>query len=533
MIERLRVVARDVLTTWRSSLTLRVLLSTISLSVIVAALVGFVALTQVRDGLVEQRQRSSIAQASLGLSTAHKVLDSLPAASSADERNAMVDAVVAEVAAPAGSSGEFEVLLLATPSLSTPGAPERGTNDISDGSVRSTLRSTIADGKQQAWQINTLEFLDGHSTSGVIVGAPIYLPGIGQYELYQLFPLDSQVETLSIMRSSILVAGIFMVVGLVLVSVLLTRQVVQPIRRAAESAERLRGGRLTERLAVRGRDDIGRLATSFNSMAESMQKQIQRLEELSRVQQRFVSDVSHELRTPLTTIRMASELLYASSDEFDPASAKAVELLQQQSERFETLLNDLLEISRLDAGVVKLDLDPADLSAMAERVIESLSSVAKDLGVPVTCLSLGTIGFVDCDVRRIERIVRNLISNAIEHGGGQGVQVVVFGDESAVTISVRDHGSGLKPGEAALVFNRFWRADPARQRTLGGTGLGLAISLEDARLHGGWLEADGEVGQGAHFRLVLQRNPLDSDALISTQVPLPIAEFDAWLGEQS
>ena len=532
MKQQLRVFSRDVLTTWRSSLTLRVLLTTISLSVVIGLIVGFVALTQVRDGLVEQRQQSSLAQAQVGLNAARKVVNSLPAATTVDARSAMVDAIVAEVAAPAGTSREFEVLLLASPGLVESAAPERGTNDIADTSISGSLRSTIADGKQQAWQINTLQFLDGHSTSGVIVGAPIVLPGIGQYELYQLFPLDDQIQTLSLMRSSILIAGIFMVIGLVGISILLTRQVVQPIRRAAQSAERLRGGRLTERLAVRGQDDIGRLATSFNSMAESMQKQIQRLEEMSRVQQRFVSDVSHELRTPLTTIRMASEMLYASSEEFDPASAKAVQLLQQQSERFETLLNDLLEISRLDAGVVKLELDLADLSAMSARAIESLSAVARDLGVEVQLSSFGLKSLAECDVRRVERIVRNLISNSIEHAKSAPVSVVVFGDEDSVTISVRDHGSGLKPGEAALVFNRFWRADPARQRTLGGTGLGLAISLEDARIHGGWLEADGEVGKGAHFRLVLPRNPQLPDLHLQTSVPLNIDEFDAWLEQQ-
>ena len=401
-----------------------------------------------------------------------------------------------------------------------------------DGSISPNLRTTISNGKQQAWQISQLEFLDGHTTSGIVVGAPIYLPGIGQYELYHLFPLDSQIQTLSLTQSSLLAAGIIMIIGLVGISVLLTRQVVEPIRRAAHSAERLRGGRLTERLAVRGQDDLGRLASSFNSMAESMQQQIQRLEELSRIQQRFVSDVSHELRTPLTTIRMASELLYAASEDFDPANAKAVELLQQQSERFELLLNDLLEISRLDAGVVKLELDATDLSATCARVLDSLRAVATDASTPINIATYGDVGLIECDARRIERIIRNLMSNAIEHGKSNPVNVVIAGAPDSVTVSVRDHGSGLKPGEAALVFNRFWRADPSRQRTIGGTGLGLAISLEDAQIHGGWLDADGESGKGAHFRLVLPRDPR-SEGSVKTDVPLRINEFDEWLASQS
>jgi len=111
----------------------------------------------------------------------------------------------------------------------------------------------------------------------------------------------------------------------------------------------------------------------------------------------------------------------------------------------------------------------------------------------------------EVDRRRVERILRNLLVNAVEHGEGREVVVTVAGDRDTVAVAVRDHGVGLAPGEEQLVFERFWRADPSRARTVGGTGLGLAISHEDARLHGGWLQAWGEKGRGSVFRLTLPR----------------------------
>ena len=124
----------------------------------------------------------------------------------------------------------------------------------------------------------------------------------------------------------------------------------------------------------------------------------------------------------------------------------------------------------------------------------------------------------EIDTRRVDRILRNLINNAIDHADGKPVEVELAADDDVLAITVTDHGVGLRPGEAGLVFNRFWRADPSRQRQTGGTGLGLAISLEDARLHGGWLQASGAPGEGARFRLTLPRR---HGGLI-THSPLPL-----------
>jgi two-component system sensor histidine kinase MtrB len=258
-------------------------------------------------------------------------------------------------------------------------------------------------------------------------------------------------------------------------------------------------------------------------MATNLQRQIRQLEELSRVQRRFVSDVSHELRTPLTTVRLAGAVLHDARVGFDSEARRAAELLQRELDRFETLLVDLLEISRFDAGAAALDLDDINLTDVARRVVDSTRALADASSTHVVVHAPDTPCVAEADVRRVERIVRNLVTNAIDHAESREIVVTVAADEQAAAIAVRDHGVGLAVGESAMVFNRFWRADPARARTSGGTGLGLAISLEDTHLHGGWLQAWGKPHEGAQFRLTLPRRanfPLRHS-------PLPLVPDDA------
>jgi two-component system sensor histidine kinase MtrB len=271
-------------------------------------------------------------------------------------------------------------------------------------------------------------------------------------------------------------------------------------------------------MSVRGEDDLASLATSFNRMAETVERQISQLRELSRVQRRFVADVSHELRTPITTIRMAADVLHESRGHLSGDLARASHLLQTQLDRFESLLGDLLEISRHDAGAVVLEAEPVDLGALVSRVVDATEPLAERRDCVVRLDVPDDPVVVDVDARRIERVLRNLVANAIEHGAGRQVDVRLRGGDGGVAVTVRDRGAGLRPGEAALVFGRFWRADPARARTSGGTGLGLSIALEDARLHGGWLQAWGEPGHGSVFRLTL---PWHAGGEV-TESPLPL-----------
>jgi two-component system sensor histidine kinase MtrB len=272
-------------------------------------------------------------------------------------------------------------------------------------------------------------------------------------------------------------------------------------------------------MQVSGEDELARLGEAFNDMAVSLRQKIDQLEGLSRVQQRFVADVSHELRTPLTTVRMAADVLHASREDFSPEVARSAELLQHELDRFEALLVDLLEISRFDAGAAVLDAEVFDLTALLHNVVNALGPLAARRGsdVIVRSTSRGEV-LVEADPRRIERVLRNLLANAIEHGEGLPIEIFVGSDETTVAVVVRDRGVGLRPGDASRVFSRFWRADPSRARQSGGTGLGLSIALEDVRLHGGWLQAWGEPGRGSAFRMTLPRQA--GDDVRSSPLPL-------------
>jgi two-component system sensor histidine kinase MtrB len=271
-------------------------------------------------------------------------------------------------------------------------------------------------------------------------------------------------------------------------------------------------------MLVRGEDDLARLANSFNAMADSLQRQITQLEALSQLQQRFTSDVSHELRTPLTTVQMAADVLHEARGDFAPHVARSAELLRAELDRFEALLSDLLEISRYDAGAAVLEAEPTDLGALTGRIVEGMGALAHRHDCELVIQQPAEPVIAEVDARRVERILRNLVGNAIEHGQGCPVEITLAANRSAAAVTVRDRGVGLSTAEAQRVFDRFWRADPSRVRTVGGSGLGLSISLEDARLHGGWLQVWGEPGHGAQFRLTL---PLVAGGDLASS-PLPL-----------
>jgi two-component system sensor histidine kinase MtrB len=282
------------------------------------------------------------------------------------------------------------------------------------------------------------------------------------------------------------------------------------VREAARIATEFTSGDFRQRMKVYSQDEISTLGHAFNEMAESLEQQIARLENLSRVQQRFVSDVSHELRTPLTTLRMASEVIAASRESFDPTVARSTELLVAQLDRFERLLEDLLEVSRFDAEVAVLEAVDFDIVQLVKRCAEDLALVAKERKTEIFVKSAEPEIMIKADIRRVERILRNLFANAIDHAEEVQIDVQIQASERDVAIGVRDYGIGLDENSLTRVFDRFWRADPSRARTRGGTGLGLSIALEDARLHNGELEAWGRPGRGAHFVVTLPRKTWES-----------------------
>ena len=492
--------ARSVSRKWRRSLQTRVVVTTLVVSGLVVALFASLLVAQVGRGLVDAKTRSALAEARSGLLFAQSRLE-------ADETPsvALLEARLVEVAQDlsdrGATGGLYDVLLLpSSDAQNTLVDPDAALADVPPALVE-RLRETAG----PAYVFSDVPGPDGRQP-GLVVGSVLSVPGLGDYRLVHLFPLDAERETLSLVRRTTALAGLLLVGLLVLITGIVARQVVAPLRHAARTAEQLAAGRLDERMRVTGEDEIARLGETFNGMAAALQTHIRQLEDLSRVQRRFVSDVSHELRTPLTTVRMAADLLFEERDGFPPAVARSAELLQNELDRFEGMLVDLLEISRYDAGAASLDAAPVDLVPLVHRVAAAAAPIAERKGSLLDLTGVPPWSVVaELDAARIERVLRNLVVNAVEHGEGRPVQLRVTGDADAVTVLVRDHGVGLQPGQAGMVFTRFWRGDPSRARTTGGTGLGLAIALEDVRLHGGWLQAAGEPGRGSVFRVVLPR----------------------------
>lgn len=507
---------RRLLHLWRSSLQLRVIVSTMLLGLIVVLMLGSYLYQRIADGLVSDRVLTARAEATSQTRAAQSRFDSAGRMDAVSLTQLAFD-VVGQLSSPGADQSREVILTRARRNTGPASIPTVLSGDVGLSSVPARLRAAIAgDPNHQQVQIISIRSADGASVSAAIVGSRVTLPTAGPYELYFVFPLEREQQTLRVVGRTFALGGIALVLLLGGVASVVTRLVVDPVRRAALVAERLSSGRLHERMRAHGEDDIARLGKSFNAMADNLQKKIRQLEDLSRVQQRFVSDVSHELRTPLTTIRMAGDLIHDTRQDFDPSVARSAELLHNEIDRFESLLSDLLEISRFDAGAAALDVEVTDLRATLERTIESTAALAARRGSRLEVLPTDGPCVAEIDPRRVERILRNLVANAIEYGEGLPVRVQLGVNDDAVAVSVRDTGVGLRPGEAALVFNRFWRADPARARTTGGTGLGLAISREDARLHGGWLHAWGEPGVGSCFRLTLPRHtgvPIESSPL--------------------
>ncbi|MDN5857666.1 MAG: HAMP domain-containing histidine kinase [Pseudonocardia sp.] len=499
---------------WRRSLQVRVVISTLALSAAVVVVLGMVLQTQITFQVLQAKEidtfnRADAARALLERELAGVDLDREGAAGDLNKALDRLTTVSSSDEPQTPGAGEFRAAL-------TTGLRATG-EGVSAGPVEDVpreLRESVAKGALGRLYV-TLDD-EGTPVPTLVYGQPVRTAS-GELEFYLLFPLSDEQRTLGLVQSTLIVGGLILLLLLAGIASIVTRQVVRPIRLAAEIAERFADGHLDERMPVVGEDEVARLGESYNEMAGSIQTQFRQLEEFGALQRRFTSDVSHELRTPLTTVRMAADVLHASRAQLLPALRRSSELLVAELDRFEALLADLLEISRLDAGVAELSADRVDMGGVVERAVELVRGIAAEAG---TSLALDLAGGIHAEVdpRRVERIVRNLVANAIDHGEGRPVEVTMRADARAVAVLVRDHGVGLRPGEANLVFNRFWRAEESRARRSGGSGLGLSIAIEDARLHGGWLQACGEPGKGAAFRLTL---PLVSGAsVVSSPVPL-------------
>ncbi|MCC9146440.1 MULTISPECIES: MtrAB system histidine kinase MtrB [unclassified Arthrobacter] len=517
---------------WRRSLQFKTIVSTLLLVALAGAGIGAFLSHQIAGSLYEERLAQFRTEATTGLTS---VKDNFRDTAASD-RESTDRLVMDTLPLLQGRGADAERTYLLTP-LPTKD-PLYVTSSVNSGNITAsgipvTLSDAVVASKADESETDyvfwsPLELANGEP--GIAFGTKVTLPpDNSEYALYLIYDLQSMQETLDDIHRILWIAGFLLLAISGTIAWIVTKAGLGAVSDAAAVSEKLAAGELQERMEVKGEDEVARLAASFNRMAGTLQDQITQLATLSQMQQVFVSDVSHELRTPLTTVRMAAEVLYDARESFDPMYRRSTELLYHQVERFQALLADLLEISRFDAGAAALDLEPTDVFHIIRDVIDATEPLANNLGSEVVVVSSESSCVVDADPRRIERILRNLLVNALEHGEGEPIEIAVAASADAVGIAVRDHGIGMTEDDAGRVFDRFWRADPARARTTGGSGLGLAIATEDTRLHSGWLEAWGEPGNGSCFRLTLpRRHGVDFESS-----PVPLSPDDVMAGPRA
>jgi two-component system sensor histidine kinase MtrB len=330
-----------------------------------------------------------------------------------------------------------------------------------------------------------------------IVGAPYLVTGgrppPSQAELYFFFSEEALHDDLAQLRTILLVGWVVVVVLSAAVGALVARRVLRPVAQASEAAHSLAEGLLETRLPVDADDEFGVWAASFNEMAEALEQKIGALSEAQARERRFTADVAHELRTPLTALAGEAALLGEHLERMPEEAQRPAQMLVEDVERLRRLVEELMEISRLDAGREDARTERVDLGSLVAGLLRSRGW---ETSVPLDAEPV----VVDTDPRRAERIVSNLIENALAHGG-RNVAVQVSRNGIDAFVEVSDRGPGIAANHLPHVFERFYKADPARAG--GGSGLGLAIALENARLLGGGIDAWSEPGSGSRFTLRL------------------------------
>jgi signal transduction histidine kinase len=373
--------------------------------------------------------------------------------------------------------GGFETVLLAD------GRAYPSSLTVGEAQVPADLRELVAT-RQLGYERAAIG-----ETPALVVGGRV--PG-SEDEAYFFFSeadLHADLRTLG----TILLAGLGVVVlAAAMAGALLARRILAPVGRASEAAHSLAEGLLATRLPVESEDEFGAWAVAFNEMADALEATITELSEAQARERRFTADVSHELRTPLTAVVNAASLLAEHLERMPPEARRPAELLVEDVARLRDLVEDLMEVSRLDAGTQPVRLEPVDVGALVRSAIRARRWDDRLLDAEEVVLAT--------DPRRLERIVANLIGNALEHGG-RDVSVRVGRDGVGPFVEVSDRGRGIAREDLPHIFERFYKADRARAGP--GSGLGLAIARENARLLGGDVEAASEPGAGTRFTLRL------------------------------
>ncbi|MFE0414746.1 two-component system sensor histidine kinase AfsQ2 [Streptomyces tendae] len=334
---------------------------------------------------------------------------------------------------------------------------------------------------------------------------------------YMLKSLEPEAKDLNSLAWSLGIATALALLGSALLAQALATTVLKPVHRLGVAARRLGEGKLDTRLRVSGTDELADLSRTFNSAAENLEKRVADMAGREQASRRFVADMSHELRTPLTALTAVTEVLeeeleYAGEGDgeggsFDPMVEPAVRLVVSETRRLNDLVENLMEVTRFDAGTARLVLDDVDVADQITACIDArawLDAVELDAERGI---------HARLDPRRLDVILANLIGNALKHGGSP-VRVSVARADDEVVIRVRDNGPGIPEDVLPHVFDRFYKASASRPRSEG-SGLGLSIAMENAHIHGGGITAENAAQGGAVFTLRLPQDPsppADEDA---------------------
>jgi two-component system sensor histidine kinase MtrB len=348
------------------------------------------------------------------------------------------------------------------------------------GAVDARLREIVASGRL-GWQ-----WLDLEGEPYLVVAGR--RPPAGP-NFYIYFPAGDVTGAVTRLGQALLIGGGGLVLLAAAAAGLIARRVLRPVAAASRAASAMAGGDLSARLPVETDDEFGAWAEQFNRMAASLESSVADLQEGRDRERRFVADVSHELRTPLTALVAEASLLQQHLHAMPPEAARLGELLSADTGRLRSLVEDLLEISRLDAG--------SDAGTPAEFDAAALAAAVAADRFPGAVLDAPGPLPVRSDRRRLERILGNLLDNAARHGAGAGVTVSLWREGGDLVAVVADRGPGVAPADLERVFDRFYKADASRASA--GSGLGLAIARGHARALGGDLVARPRPGGGLEF----------------------------------
>jgi signal transduction histidine kinase len=340
----------------------------------------------------------------------------------------------------------------------------------------------------------------GGRPSGSASGGPEF------YFVHDVSGLQAAVDQL---RLALAVGALVLILIALAASRAVARSVLAPVEEAAIAAERIRTGDLSARVAVTSDDEFGTWAEAFNRMAATLQATIARLEAAEDRNRRFVADVAHELRTPLTALVAEASIVGAHLDDLPPESRRAAELLVADVRRLRTLVEELMELSRFDAGAEQVEVVPVELRRLVGAVVTARLPSARILP--------GDEVAIESDPRRLERILGNLLDNAREHGGAADVRVTIVPAGEQVVVTVADRGPGVPPDRLDRIFERFSKLEASR--SAGSSGLGLAIAAEHAALLGGYLQADAPPDGGLAMSLVLPLTGADGRIAVTESLP--------------